>query len=245
MNKMIFIFLLSLTLFDVTSKENAANNLLAYADSEKTVISDKEDYSGNNRSQKVSGKSNGHDYVDLGLSVKWATCNIGASNPEDYGNYFAWGETVPKEEYTKDNSITYRKRKFGEKINVGGNPKYDAAAANWGGGWRMPTCEEIEELYKKCTWKWTEMNGVKGCKVIGPNGNSIFLPAAGEFRRILNYNAEEYGYYWSSKPSTLNKGHDAAYQIYFSKSCEGRDIAAKSIFIETREHGKTIRPVIE
>ncbi len=245
MEKMIFIFLLSLTLVDVTSQENADNNLLSYADSEKTVICGKYEGGSANRSQTVSGKNNGHDYVDMGLSVKWATCNIGASHPEDYGNYFAWGETVPKEEYTKDNSITYRKRKFSEKIKVGGNPKYDAAVANWGGGWRMPTYEEIEELYEKCTWKWTEMNGVKGCRVTGPNGNSIFLPAAGEFRRTLNYEAENYGYYWSSEPATYNRRYDAAYQIYFSSSWERRGIVSKSIFMELRDYGKNIRPVIE
>lgn len=193
----------------------------------------------------VSGQNNGHDYVDLGLSVKWATCNIGASSPEDYGNYFAWGEITIKDVYTKDNSITSRKKKFSENVNVGGNPKYDAAVANWGGSWRLPTYEELEELFEKCTWKWTEKNGVKGCRVTGPNGNSIFLPAAGDFQKTKIHEAESYGYYWSSRPSSDYRSYDSAYEISFSSSWEGRGIVSKSIYMDFRENGKTIRPVTE
>ena len=85
-----------------------------------------------------NGKDEGHGYVDLGLSVKWATCNVGATSPEDYGHYFAWGERCPKEEYTRENSLTYRK----DMSDIAGNPQYDAATANWGGNWRMPTKNE-------------------------------------------------------------------------------------------------------
>lgn len=121
------------------------------------------------------GTLNGHEWVDLGLSVRWATCNVGASSPSDYGNYYAWGETTTKSSYTEDNSRTY------EKIwgDISGNPSYDAATANWGNGWRMPTKAEFEELINRCTWQWTTQGGQRGCKVTGPNGNSIFLPAAG------------------------------------------------------------------
>lgn len=123
--------------------------------------------------------------VDLGLSVKWASCNVGAKSPEDYGTYFAWGETAAKSSYTTDNSLTadlslsaLRSRGI---IDFIGNltPAYDAATANWGGSWRMPTSAEIYELRNDCTWRWTTQNGVYGCKVTGPNGNSIFLPATG------------------------------------------------------------------
>ena len=117
---------------------------------------------------------NGHEYVDLGLSVKWATCNVGANKPEDYGDYFAWGETETKSSYRENNSITYGKN----YSDIGGRSRYDAARANWGGTWRLPTKAELEELENKCTWKWTTQNGVNGYKVTGPNSKSLFLPAA-------------------------------------------------------------------
>ena len=89
-------------------------------------------------------KENGHEWVDLGLSVKWATCNVGASRPEQYGNYYAWGETTTKSEYTRDNSKTMYKN-LGD---ISGNAQYDAARANWGGSWRMPRKAEFDELRK-------------------------------------------------------------------------------------------------
>ena len=122
------------------------------------------------------GMINGHQYVDLGLSsgLKWATCNVGADSPEDYGNYYAWGETETKAEYTEDNSVTY-----GQQLNdISGNAQYDAAAANWGGSWRMPTRDEIKELMYNCSWTPETQNGVDGFKVTGNNGNYIFIPAS-------------------------------------------------------------------
>ncbi len=141
---------------------------------------------------------NGHEYVDLGLSVKWAACNVGASSPEDYGNYYAWGETATKAEYTESNSKTYGKT-MGD---ISGNPQYDAARANWGGTWRLPTKAEFDELVNKCKWEWTTQGGKKGYRVIGPSGNSIFLPAAGwRSASLLDY-ADTYGSYWSSTPDS-------------------------------------------
>jgi hypothetical protein len=148
--------------------------------------------------------ANGREYVDLGLSVKWATCNVGASSPEEYGDYFAWGETSTKETYDKDNcptyGLSYSELQSQGYIDSEGNltAQYDAATANWGGSWRMPTNEEQEELLGNCTWEWTTQNGVNGYKVTGPNGNSIFLPPAG-YRdgSSLNY-AGSCGGYWSS-----------------------------------------------
>ncbi len=148
--------------------------------------------------QKILTKPvNGHEYVDLGLSVKWATCNVGATNPEDYGNYFAWGETTTKSDYDYDNSTTYCKN----MSDISGNAEYDAARANWGGPWRMPTYTEIGELINNCTWEWTSQNGVNGYKVTGPNGNSIFLPAAGYRYGSSLRNAGSYGAYWGSTPN--------------------------------------------
>ena len=159
-----------------------------------------------------------HEYVDLGLpsGLKWATCNIGATTPEEYGDYFAWGEVEPKEYYdwstykygTDRNQLTkycnnssYGKDGFTDSKTVL-DPEDDAAAVNWGGAWRMPTIEEQQELVDNCTWTWTTQNGVNGHKVTGPNGNSIFLPAAG----YMNYSgldvAGAVGYSWSSSLGT-------------------------------------------
>ena len=99
---------------------------------------------GSRKSFTTNGQINGHDFVDLGLpsGLKWATCNVGASSPSEYGNYYAWGEVEPKESYTQENCLTW-----GQEIgDISGNPQYDAARANWGGTWRMPTKSEFEEL---------------------------------------------------------------------------------------------------
>ena len=139
-----------------------------------------------------------HEYVDLGLpsGTLWATCNVGANTPEEYGDYFAWGETAPKTDFT---SITYKWIKG--NVGTSGYTKYctdslqgykgftdgkielesadDAATANWGAVARMPSLEQFQELVEKCSWQWTQRNGVYGQLGIGPNGNTIFLPAAG------------------------------------------------------------------
>lgn len=134
----------------------------------------------------------GHEYVDLGLSVKWATCNVGASSPTEYGNYYAWGETETKKSYTEENYQTFDK----SIENISGT-QYDVAHKEWGGSWRMPTLEEISELVETCDWNWTREGGKYGYKVTGPNGNSIFL-AAGGYRQDTGYAEGEDGYYWSS-----------------------------------------------
>ncbi|MBQ2852648.1 MAG: PEGA domain-containing protein [Bacteroidales bacterium] len=177
-------------------------------------------------------KINGHEYVDLGLSVKWATCNVGASKPEDYGNDYAWGETSTKSSYTSDSSKTY-----GKQMNdIKGNSQYDAARANWGGTWRLPTGAELEELKNKCTWRWTTQNGVKGYKVTGPNGNSIFLSAAGCRLGSSLYYAGEDGYYWSSTPT--ESGSNSAFYLDF-------DIGGQGVDWYYRDYGLSVRPVSE
>src|SRR5574344_2053355 len=124
--------------------------------------------------------------VDLGLSVKWADHNVGATNPEDYGAYFAWGETETKIDYSEStskwNNVSCSSLQSQGVIDSNSNltATYDAATVNWGKSWRMPTKVEINELKTKCTWTWTTTsNGIHGYKVVGTNGNSIFLPAAG------------------------------------------------------------------
>ncbi len=165
---------------------------------------------GNNTTvSNPTGYINGHGYVDLGLSVKWATCNVGASSPSDYGDYYAWGETSTKSEYTEENSKTYG-RSMG---SIAGNPAYDVARANWGGTWRLPTRDEIDELVDECEWTWTAQGGHNGYKVTGPNGNSIFLPAAGWRNGTSLGYAGEYGGFWSATP--LGDTADGAYFLYF------------------------------
>ena len=152
-----------------------------------------------------------HEYVDLGLSVKWATCNVGANKPEDYGDYFAWGETEPKRTYKWRTYKWYRdseesQTKYCTRSRCGTvdnktvlEAADDAACANWGGSWRMPTHAELTELQGQCTWTWTTQNGVKGYKVTSKrNGNSIFLPAAGYRNGSSLCRAGRRGEYWSS-----------------------------------------------
>ena len=181
---------------------------------------------------RTHSRSNRHDRVDLGLSVKWATCNVGASKPEDYGNYYAWGETSTKSSYIESKSKTYGK-------NIGdikGNSNYDAARANWGGNWRLPTKAERQELIDKCNWTWITQNGKNGYKVTGPNGNSIFLPAAGFRYGSSLYFAGSCGYYWSSSP--YESGSDYAYYLGFNSSFQGMNDDFRYI-------GQSVRPVIE
>lgn len=164
--------------------------------------------------------------VDLGLSVKWANMNIGATSIEDSGDHFAWGETVGYKGGKKTfNESTYKYYMSSDNtdtdgFSISGYTKYvvgsskhgydgfydgkkvldsedDAAIANWGGSWRMPTKAEQDELRTKCKWEWKELNGHKGYKVTGPNGNYIFLPAAGDRIGGSLYFLSE-GCYWSS-----------------------------------------------
>ncbi len=171
-----------------------------------------------------------HEYVDLGLPSRtlWATCNVGASKPEEYGDYFAWGETTTKSTYdwstyfdTDDGGSTFKKYN-----NKGGltelQPEDDAATANWGGGWKMPSSDQIKELCNSSytTSEWTQLNGVYGRKVTSKsNGNSIFLPAAGyRWDGELNL-VGSYGYYWSSslRPDYVS----GAYTLYFHSGLWG------------------------
>lgn len=133
--------------------------------------------------QPADGNNNGHEYVDLGLSVKWATMNIGASMPDDYGDYFAWGETTPKKDYTERTYKWWSRRDYTmTKYNNIDNKTTldisdDAAHANWGGSWRMPTYEEMDELRKNCEWHVTyHRDGIAIFTATGPNGNSIYFP---------------------------------------------------------------------
>ncbi len=173
-----------------------------------------------------------YDWVDLGLpsGLKWATCNVGATTPEGYGNFYAWGETTTKASYYDSNSVTY-----GQQISdFSGNATYDAARANWGSTWRMPTKAEMQELKIYCTWTWTTQSGVNGMRVTGPNGNSIFLPAAGEYSGSFPFYVGVIGLYWSSTPHES----DTSYAFYLDFN-SGGDGAGWSF----RYSGHMVRPV--
>ena len=187
------------------------------------------------------GDSNDHSYVDLGLSVKWATCNVGATSPEEYGNYYAWGETTTKTDYSSSTSATYglsySSLRFQGYIDNNGNltAQHDAATANWGGDWRMPTKAEQQELLNNCTWTWTTQNGVNGYKVSSKvNSNYIFLPAAGSRDGSSLSNAGSLGYYWSSTPHESSSYY--AYYLRFNSS-------GQSVSFSLRYHGQSVRPV--
>ena len=156
------------------------------------------------------GEENGHEWIDIGLSVKWATCNVGASSPSDFGQYYAWGETSTKSRYNQVNSKT-----TGLDIDdIQGLRRYDAASYNWGGSWRLPTKFEMEELVEKCSWEWTTQSGHTGYRVTGPNGASIFLPAAGWRDGTSRSGAGGSGRYWSS--STYGSSTDYSFTLVFS-----------------------------
>ena len=222
-------------------KENTTYYVRAYATNEKgTNYGEEKSFT----TLSSSGTINGYKWIDLGLpsGLKWATCNVGSNNPEDYGDYFAWGETTTTSEYTLENSLTY-----GLSISelqsqgiIDGDynltPSHDAATANWGGTWRLPTKAEMEELKNNCTWEWTVQGGKNGYKVTGPNGNNIFLPAAGCRNGSSLYYAGEYGDYWSSTPYDSYSYY--AWYLYFYSGVQYMNDYY-------RYRGLSVRPVTE
>ena len=193
-----------------------------------------------------SGQQDNHEYVDLGLpsGTKWATGNVGASKPEEYGDYFAWGETTPKNTYnwstyfdTDDGGSTFKKYN-----NNGGLtellPEDDAATANWGSGWQMPSSDQIKELCNSSytTSEWTQLNGVNGRKVTSKsNGNSIFLPAAGSCDAYGLGRAGSNGIYWSSSLYPYDCSY--ACNLFFSSGDWG-------LYRNYRYYGQSVRPVL-
>ena len=177
-------------------------------------------YKGNITSR--SGSINGHDYVDLGLSVKWATCNLGASSPEQCGYYIAWGELYPKTIYSQDD------------YDCANNDVYDAVDHYRKAPWKMPNCKQMEELINKCTWEWASVNKVNGYVVTGPNGNSIFLPAYG-LRFNTWFSGKKSGMYWSSNRMKGEKS--MAYNLCFNMDRIAIDKQHKYC-------GLNIRPVV-
>ncbi len=185
--------------------------------------------------------------VDLGLSVDWAGYNIGASSPEQSGDYFSWGETTVKNSYYRSRYIHYKDEAF---VNLGtsiSGTEYDAATAAWGKGWRLPSQAEVEELRDECDWEWVTYRGVQGCKVTGPSGNSIFLPAAGIFWGGDKQSVGEEGWYWMGDAT---EDAECAKIIYFDASRYSPDFLAIMDVVDPiteakRIGGQTIRAVCE
>lgn len=181
-----------------------------------------------------------------GKNIKWASFNIGASSPEEYGGlYYAWGETEPKENFSSWSTYKFRTSSSGpfSKYNTIDNktvlePEDDVASVKLGGKWRMPTYAEWTELMTKCTWTWTTNyngTGVRGRIVTASNGNSIFLPAAGGWYANLN-GVGSYGCYWSSSLNTYYP--NLACYVDFGDGCVSSDF-------RDRFHGMSVRPVSE
>lgn len=191
--------------------------------------------------KEVKDPYNGHAYIDLGLpsGLKWATMNVGATTPEGYGDYFAWGETSSKDDYSWS---TYFDSNDGENFtkyyNGGGKttlePENDAAHVNWGGNWRMPTYAELDELKTKCTWTPTTLNNISGFEVKGSNDNTIFLPVAGCYNGSSLYNV--ISIYWSS----------SLYESLSKAAC-GLRFSSGSVDWGNfdRYYGVSVRPVCE
>lgn len=192
-----------------------------------------------------------YDYIDLGLSVKWATCNLGALSPEEYGNYYAWAETEPTGDYWNYNLESAPYYNSGDSYENATWTKYtgsdgmavldqedDAATVALGYPWRMPTIDEIAELLDKCTWTEAEMSGVSGYVVEGPNGNSIFLPAAGYRDGSDLYSAGTYCNYWSSSLYVYDDNPSGAYILYFPTDDHSWN------YYNDRYYGQSIRPVL-
>lgn len=185
--------------------------------------------------------------VDLGLSIKWAACNVGAHKPYEYGKYYAWGETKNKHEYTTNNCRWFADNDSDLKlygiINSKGmlTSEADAACVNWGAKWRIPTKAEFKELIEKCQWESSTQNNISGCKVTGPNGKSIFFPFAGHCSDNNHVGEGFQGFYWSSNTQSIR--YEGEY-INLS-SCLLFRSAMKRIDEWSRSEGFTIRPVCE
>ena len=202
----------------------------------------------------TTGTLDGHDWVDLGLpsGTRWATCNVGATSPEEYGNYYAWGETATKDDYSwgtyqyangNYNALT----KYCNNSDYGYNgfvdnlttlePYDDAATINMGQGWRMPTQLEMRGLLDFCTATWITQNGTNGMLLTGLNGNSIFLPSAGHYGEGEPDNGIS-GYYWSSF-IYVNYPNNAMTICFFLNG----DVITKSVVYQHRQNGYSVRPV--
>ena len=245
-----------------SSGDNQPSVVVTTPDPPKQTVPDKQPVQSNNTStitqpvqqpQQPTITKEEHEWVDLGLpsGTLWATCNVGASSPEEYGDYFAWGEISKKSKY---DWVAYKYCNNGDSrkiskyctMNTYGNNGYadsrimlerydDAANQSWGNEWCIPTKKQWLELHNKCTWTWTTRNGKKGYDVRGPNYTSIFLPAAGYCRNSDFQLVDYHGQYWSSLLNeTAPQG--ACFTDFGSNFVDSDGVGY-------RDEGRSIRPV--
>lgn len=185
-----------------------------------------------------TGMINNHAFVDLGLpsGTKWATCNIGANNPWDFGDYFAWGESESKSVYTEDNCKTINK-----SIIIGSQPDYNVATKKWGKNWSIPERSQLLELIQNCKWEWQTLHGNNGYKITGPNNKSIFIPCAGGYNGAnmngINSLGVYWGYYYADSFELANDNYTRGLCLCFDKSHK------PEITDRNRWYGFSIRPV--
>lgn len=181
-------------------------------------------------------------YVDLGLpsGLLWASCNLGANSPESYGFYFAWGETSAKQTYNWDSYSYYSNSSVTKYTDSDGlvvlEPTDDAATVLLGSGWRIPTGDDFDELYRNCTKTWTIYNGVNGCLFVGHNGNSIFMPASGGRSDESIQNDGSCGFYWLNSVDSSEPEYAWGFLV---------DSTSAYVTSYYRMYGQTIRPVCE
>ena len=213
----------------VDFKINDVKERIAKRDGQKPPTSGNTSGSSSLTSYKQCPDGNHPHLIDLGLpsGTKWACCNMDAKKPEDYGGYYAWGETTTKSKYTWEN---YKHCDGTEETckNLGASicgTQYDVAHVKWGGSWQLPTKTQIAEMIDKCKYEETVMNGVKGHKYTGPNGASIFLPFAGLYSNILFFSGK-HSYYWSGTPSSPGESYNLFQSICSSRGnrCGGQSV---------------------
>ena len=211
--KLRIITLLCSLSFTLMTSAQASGGQIRRPGKKQSISNSRRSVTPSNSVQKFSCPDGNHPHmIDLGLpsGTKWACCNLGASTPEQSGNYYRCGETEPFKEGDTDATYPYKGVDIGN--NIAGT-KYDAATANWGASWRMPTENQMKELMHNCTYKWTTLNGVKGGKVTGRKGSTLFLPASG----YRNYgsgalvNVDSYGYYWSASTDSSGNGRSLSF----------------------------------
>ena len=182
-------------------------------------------------------------WVDLGLpsGIKWARYNVGAEKPEDYGDYFAWGETETKDYFWMSTYIFAHPGEKGRWIfdrldDFSGNPRYDAATANWGAPARTPMLNECKELVENCKWQETTQNGVNGMLATGPNGKNLFFPYAGDFVDARLEGDGDRGSYMSSTPNESDEYMACSLSLGVLGNVEYHDESPRVL-------GETVRPV--
>ena len=231
----------------IQTESSRTNETIPVQPAEPQVSSPEPQHEQTEAADNTRGTMNGHEWVDLGLTVKWATCNVGAISPDDEGDYFAWGETTPKSRYNPENykfsddaEDHYTKYNMRDNMGVVDNKTIlelsdDAARANWGGSWRLPTKKEFDELKRRCKWEWNEND--KLFTVTGPNGNSIVFPIGGCYNETGLFNYQTFAYYWTSSLFTDITGMAYCLSIMANGSGSG------SVEGSPRDKGLSVRPV--